>query len=614
MEARQPSLDRNLFDPGMAVRAMRDSRYRTTSHAIAEIIDNSIDAHASNVEIMIEERQERARTNNVWRVERIAVSDDGRGMDASTLVEALRFGGRVDSGLITDIGKYGMGLPTASVSQCKRLDVWSWRDDGRTVYSFIDVEAAEQGEWLIPEPTQQRVPSEWRERIANYDPRQGTLVVWSKLDRVTSRAETIFTQIERDTGRIYRHFIHNGEVSIRLARFRADKLVDGSDRILRPNDPLYLMPNSSTPEPWAEQPMFVEHPNTERNRQISVTMPDGSVRDESVDIIYSWAKPEARDVPDGARRAAGLLAHGQHAKRNEGISIVRENRELLLDRSLYAESGTAEDTRNRWWGCEIRFTSGCDDLFGVDHNKQMAAMITSAAKDLDELDANSDEELEQVGQDGDQVYEMVSAVRATIRSMRREIDRRNRQRGTSRGGQKNGRRTPAQKAEDAAGAAIEDEIKDYGGPVTETDRQHSEASAESRREGVTAALKALNVENAEERAREIVMDGSRFTFLPVELDGFQMFNVRLSDGTIIVGLGIGHELYKLLQFLENNDEQLANQAATALRILVLAWARMEDQTSSQDERRLLQTLGSRWGRQASLMLSASGVTGTPDAP
>ena len=37
---------------------------------------------------------------------------------------------------------------------------------------------------------------------------------------------------------------------------------------------------------------------------------------------------------------------------------------------------------NRWWGCEVRFGSGCDDLFGVDHNKQVVVAFSNAAKEL----------------------------------------------------------------------------------------------------------------------------------------------------------------------------------------------------------------------------------------
>ena len=105
--------DNQLFLPEMTVQAMRDSRYRHPANAIAELIDNSIDARAYNVELLIQERQFRANTRNVWRVHKIAVLDDGHGMSAETLVQALRFGGRQQTAATHRIGKYGMGLPTS---------------------------------------------------------------------------------------------------------------------------------------------------------------------------------------------------------------------------------------------------------------------------------------------------------------------------------------------------------------------------------------------------------------------------------------------------------------------------------------------------------------------
>ena len=108
--------DNQLFLPEMTVQAMRDSRYRHPANAIAELIDNSIDARAYNVELLIQGRQFRANTRNVWRVHKIAVLDDGHGMSAETLVQALRFGGRQQTAATHRIGKYGMGLPTSSVS------------------------------------------------------------------------------------------------------------------------------------------------------------------------------------------------------------------------------------------------------------------------------------------------------------------------------------------------------------------------------------------------------------------------------------------------------------------------------------------------------------------
>ena len=121
-------VDRSLFPGSFTIRALRDSRYHNTAYAIAELIDNSVEAHAEQIELLCMEEPQLVKERQRRRVSAIAVLDNGTGMDRRTLLDALKFGGgtRHDSG--RGIGKYGMGLPTSSMSQCKRVDVWTWQD------------------------------------------------------------------------------------------------------------------------------------------------------------------------------------------------------------------------------------------------------------------------------------------------------------------------------------------------------------------------------------------------------------------------------------------------------------------------------------------------------
>ena len=121
----------------------------------------------------------------------------------------------------------------------------------------------------------------------------------------------------------------------------------------------------------------------------------------------------------------GTTPHGLNARKNMGISIVRENRELVLD-DFFVRGGASGAgsgiPQNRWWGCEVRFDRGCDDLFGVDHNKQMASHFTGATKDLFNADRNSNllDELG-VGDDDVDIYNIASRVESTIRRMMDDV-------------------------------------------------------------------------------------------------------------------------------------------------------------------------------------------------
>ena len=412
-----PFDDRALFLPSMTVQAMRDSRYRHPALAVAELIDNSIDARSSQVDILIREHQVQVNQHARWRVAQLAVIDNGHGMSADTLVQALRFGGRQQSQSVQQIGKYGMGLPTASVSQCKRLDVWTWYIGiDQCCHSYIDIEEIEAGtQQEVPEPDSCPIPTQWLDMTSSgtLNPQHGTLVVWSEPDRIVAQSRTIFDQVEEEVGRIFRRYLYENELTIRMASFRQGESGPQIDRLVCPNDPLYLMENASTPQPWDETPMFKPFTTKE------FTLNAGG-REESVEVVYSIAKQETLGERKG--ELPGNTNYGRHARKNMGISVVRENREILLEHFFNTEGGGGSLPENRWWGCEVRFGSGCDDLFGVDNNKQMVSYFSRAVRDTSEGESRQ-QTLDDLGVGENDIYAIASHIRGTVRNMMEEIDR-----------------------------------------------------------------------------------------------------------------------------------------------------------------------------------------------
>src|SRR5690606_14107550 len=76
----------------LAIEAMRDNGYKNTAYAVAELIDNSIQAEANYVQLLCAEREEERASRRTKRIEMIAVLDNGGGMDAEVLKKALQFG------------------------------------------------------------------------------------------------------------------------------------------------------------------------------------------------------------------------------------------------------------------------------------------------------------------------------------------------------------------------------------------------------------------------------------------------------------------------------------------------------------------------------------------
>ena len=251
-------------DPIMALLAARNTPYNSTAHALAELVDNSIDARARFVDLLLLDQREQTRSGqSVSVVRRMAVMDDGHGMTPEILQLALRRGGRPAdlSAPSRRIGKYGVGLPTASLSQCKRVDVWSWQSGIESAWhAYLDVDEVVKGQSTgLLFPDRDPVETAWvehcRDEIA--DSESGTLVVWSQMDQVDWRTSSnTMERVEEVVGRIYRYFLQRNELSIVMQSFNVDDITRSEPRVVRPNDPLYLM--SGTPPPhWpGGDPMF----------------------------------------------------------------------------------------------------------------------------------------------------------------------------------------------------------------------------------------------------------------------------------------------------------------------------------------------------------------------
>src|ERR1700727_3691948 len=124
--------------------SLRDIGYHFPS-AVADIVDNSVMAGASNVDVLIEFAGEDSY---------VVISDDGEGMTSNGLVEALRYGSRRQYGR-RDLGRYGLGLKTASLSQCRSVTVLSSLHEATDNVStgMLDLDLInEYDEWLIFEP------------------------------------------------------------------------------------------------------------------------------------------------------------------------------------------------------------------------------------------------------------------------------------------------------------------------------------------------------------------------------------------------------------------------------------------------------------------------------
>lgn len=179
--------------------------------AIADIIDNSITAHAQNIWIDYE-------WNGPSTI--LSITDDGYGMSNDELVQAMKPGSisPLEIRKENDLGRFGLGLKTASFSQCRKFAVLSLKEQHQPVYWCWDLDYVNHYKnWSLIKycPAEKRYVQNLEE-IGN-----GTTVVWWDIDRLTSNTRTDSEQsksqflttmdsVKKHLGMVFHRFIDEG--------------------------------------------------------------------------------------------------------------------------------------------------------------------------------------------------------------------------------------------------------------------------------------------------------------------------------------------------------------------------------------------------------------------
>ena len=590
-----------IIPPRLAVKAMRDSGYRNTAYALAELIDNSIQASASEVELICVEHQEQVNGQFRTRLKEIGTLDNGTGMTAEILSMALQFGNGTHLEDRAGIGRFGMGLPNSSISQCLHLDVWTWMNGPENaMYSYLDVDKIMNGEMeRVPDAEHSPVPAQWRER-SQIIGTTGTLVVWSgfKENRLSWRgAKATLRNTEEIIGRMYRKFINNGDAAIHLVQCSTDH--DQFRRFALVNDPLYLMPNSSTPFPFNEIPMFEKW--GEKDEEFDI---EYNGKTHKVIVRCSLAKPETVSQ-DGLDR--GRKPYGKHAGKNIGLSIVREGRELELDAS-WAKS---YDPRERWWGAEIEFPSNLDELFGVTNNKQHATIFSGLAQfdwesEADEGESQSDffKRAKEEGDPRTLLLPIVTHIRNQLSLLGKAIE--NQQKGSrSTGGRI---RHDQIGVEDTASTKFRERANE-GHEAPGDDQEFSDKDRKILEKNLVED-KSYTKDAAKEIADAVLHRKLKVIFIDKNMDGYSFFNVESVQGGVTnVIFNSSHPFYEKLVNTLNPDPNdctekelldRVHMASDTLRIIFSAWARYELEEIKHKQK--LFDMRQEWGKMARFFL------------
>lgn len=182
--------------------------------AIADVVDNSVSAEAKNIWINFD-----WKGSETW----ISIKDDGYGMNNEELIQAMKPGSKnpLDDRSNEDLGRFGLGLKTASFSQCRKLTVLSKREAHQQSYWTWDLDyVKESGKWeLLKYLPDTNIETE----IDNL--KSGTVVVWNDIDRLVKNFHSddaqaldkfllIMELVKKHLAMVFHRFIENGGIKI----------------------------------------------------------------------------------------------------------------------------------------------------------------------------------------------------------------------------------------------------------------------------------------------------------------------------------------------------------------------------------------------------------------
>jgi hypothetical protein len=362
-------VEHKVVEPNTArvVDGFRDTGYSFEA-SIADLIDNSIEAGASRIGVQI--------ALTVAGEVLVHVADDGCGMDLDGLENAMRYGSSKKEDQHR-LGRFGLGLKTASTSFCRKLTVLTSRGPtgGAPLYAAtwdLDV-IAEQNEWILSlgeaDPNESDLYGEAMDALfegAEATASSGTVVQWDKVDRL----------LRKQQGGAYKN--PESALERRVARLRTH-LSTVFQRYLDPNDEragnISILVNGKRVEPW--DPFCEAFPEVEAEKVQTWAIDDGGGTLQGEIRLRAFILPPANEVESASFPAAAQISNDK-----QGIYVYRENR--LIEGPSWLNIGAADTHMNRL-RVELSFPAPLDPLFGVGIKKSGLHLDPGLFDELDKV-------------------------------------------------------------------------------------------------------------------------------------------------------------------------------------------------------------------------------------
>jgi len=338
--------DEGNFDPSPSrlAESLRDTGYSHEA-AFADIVDNSIAANATSIDIDIYPMVDGSL--------RITISDNGDGMDIKTLLNAMRYGSPKRESP-KSLGKFGMGLKTASTAFCRKLTVLS-RYDGVVNGKTWDIDViVDKNKWVLLTPEL----DDYEEDIEKLDDYEGngagTVVVWENIDRLIRQSgsnnsrkaqEKLINEVELHLSAVFGKFLN-------LANTDSENVsITVNDKKLIGWDPTGL---------WM---------NTDDTPKRVVSVPKSMMVQEEIDGIVTEKEFQLNGyiLPNKSDMNEEELKKIRYGNDNQGFYIYRENR--LIYGGGWPHRIYTKESHLNLIRIELNFDHNFDEYFQIDIRK-----------------------------------------------------------------------------------------------------------------------------------------------------------------------------------------------------------------------------------------------------
>ncbi len=332
-------LKKNTPTADILMTSMRSMGY-TFEAAIADVIDNSISAHAHRIDLNFPIDPQTCF---------VAICDDGDGMSKEQLFDAMKYGSQNKKNHRNkeDLGRFGLGLKAASLSQCRKLSVISKRNGMISALRW-DLDIVEENkEWDIIEYKESEIPKMiWSDYLDNLN--NGTVVLWEEFDVLEKNAGSVYAELSK-----YQELVSN-YLSLIFHRFLAKE---------KPNN-LEIYINNFKLE--GLDPFLEKHKKTNIRRRIAIPIND-SEGVERIVTVQPYVLPFQKDMSAEDKKLVGGI---EDYRTKQGFYIYRNER-LIIWGTWF---GRARGELTKHARVKVDIPNTLDDIWCIDIKKQAATI------------------------------------------------------------------------------------------------------------------------------------------------------------------------------------------------------------------------------------------------